>query len=281
MTRPHTMFVQSQRIPWGAGAYQSVRSGVACKILSRDGTSGAATVLLEYPAGWSQPRPQVLGVLEEFYVLRGRLQIGDQVYADHSYGRLPAGHVRAGARSDSGAIVLTMWDADPYLSATDALRSGDDAGPPGFCYDTRSNGLEGWGVNTHTRYLVGTGVQTLRKDENSGEITILYAALPFRFMDKRWTHEHAMEMYLLAGEYSINDVGVLRPGAYAWWDPAYLHGPYGSLTGFMMLVRSCGGPLINVIPDERVAVDFAAPYKPVLPPELAPCAGEWDSHANV
>ncbi len=90
-----------------------------------------------------------------------------------------------------------------------------------------------------------------------------------------------MEMYLLAGEYSINDVGVLRPGAYAWWDPAYLHGPYGSLTGFMMLVRSCGGPLINVIPDERVAVDFAAPYKPVLPPELAPCAGEWDSHANV
>ena len=40
--------------------------------------------------------------------------------------------------------------------------------------------------------------------------------LPFRFMEKRWTHEHAMEMYMLAGEYSINDVGVLRPGAYAW-----------------------------------------------------------------
>lgn len=179
------MFVQSQRIPWGAGAYQSVRSGVACKILSRDGASGAATVLLEYPAGWSQPQRQVLGVLEEFYVLRGRLQIGDQVYADHSYGRLPAGHVRGGARSDSGAIVLTMWDADPYLLATGALRSGDGADPPGFYYDARDKGLDGWGVNTHTRYLVGTGVQTLRQDENSGEITILYAALPFRFMEKR------------------------------------------------------------------------------------------------
>jgi hypothetical protein len=112
---------------------------------------------------------------------------------------LPAGQVRAGAPSDSGAIVLTMWDADPYLLARDALRSGDNAGPPGFCYDARSKRLDGWGVNTHTRYLVGTGVQTLRKDESSGEITILYAA----------------------------------------------------------------------------------PYKPVLPPELAPCAGEWDSHTNV
>jgi hypothetical protein len=127
------------------------------------------------------------------------LQIGDQVYADHSYGRLPAGHVRAGARSDSGAIVLTMGDADPYLLATDALGSGDSAGPPGFYYDAGSKGLDSWGVNTHTRYLVGTGVQTLHKAENSGEITILYAA----------------------------------------------------------------------------------PYRPVLPPELAPCAGEWNSHANV
>ena len=281
MGRQHTMFVHSQRIPWGAGAYQTVRPGVACKLLSRDATSGAATVLLEYPAGWAQPQPQALGVLEEFYVLRGRLQVGDQVCAAHSYGNLPAGHMRAGARSDGGAIVLTMWDAEPCLLATGASRSGDGANPQCFYFDARGKGLDGWGENSHTRHLIGTGVQTLRKDENSGEITILYSALPFRFMEKRWTHKHAMEMYMLAGEYSINDVGVLRPGAYAWWDPAYLHGPYGSLTGFMMLIRSCGGPLLNVIPEERVAVDFAAPYRPVLPPELAHCSGEWDSQANV
>ena len=210
------------------------------------------------------------------------MRIGAQIYRDHSYGCLPAGFLRAGARSDAGAVVLTMWDGEPHLLDHDAA-AGNDYDPSLLVmhHDGRGKGLDGWGENTHTRYLLGTGVQTLRQDPRTGEITILYAALPFRFMEKRWTHVHAMEMYLLAGEYSINDIGVMRPGAYAWWDPAFLHGPYGSLTGFMMLIRSCGGPLVNVIPEERVAVDFAAPYKPVLPPELQPYCGEWDSQANV
>lgn len=134
------MFVQSQRIPWRATGASLARIGTRAKLLSHDTATGAATMLIEYPAGWRQPGSMALAAMEEFYVLRGSLQIGEQPYRDHSY---------------------------------------------------------------------------------------------------------------------------------------------GSLTCFMMLIRSCGGPLVNVIPDERVAVDFAAPYRPVLPPELTPYAGEWEAEANA
>ena len=248
-------------------------------MLSRDAESGSATVLLRYPPGWQRPEAESLNVMEEFYVLSGALQIGAEIYTDHSYACLPKGFVREGMASRSGAVVLTMWPREPQASPANKEAAQFDATLLVQRHDCRAKGLNGWEQNTHSRYLPGTGVQTLRKDPYSGEITILYSALPFRFMEKRWTHEHVQEMYMLAGEYSINDVGVLRPGGYAWWNPKQLHGPYGSLTGFMMIVRSIGGPLINVIPEERVAVNFTAPYRPVLAPEQMPFAGEWLPHS--
>jgi quercetin dioxygenase-like cupin family protein len=272
------MFVQCQRLPWER-RYRALRGEALDRVLSRDETSGAATVLLRYPPGWSLPRSEYLTTLEEIYVLQGSLQIGAQNYASHSYACLPAGFCRDGMRSDSGAIVLTMWSSEPQAVA--ATQHATALFSPELLimhHDARAKGLDSWEQNTHTRYLPGTGVQTLRKDPYTGEITILYSALPYRFMEKRWTHEYVQEMYVLAGEYSVNDVGVMRPGAYAWWNPEHVHGPYGSLTGFSMLIRSCGGPLVNVIPPEPVAVDFAAPYRPVLPAALVPYAGESDTH---
>jgi hypothetical protein len=244
------------------------------KLLSIDAGDGACTALLRYPAGWRRSGPEYLDAMEELYVLDGEIEVGDRRYGHDCYACLPAGFVRHGASSPSGAVVLTMWNRRARVHAGAAVPAGlyDPALLVPF-HDAHARGLDGWERNTHTRYLVGTGVQTLRVDPHTKEITILYAALPFRFMEKRWTHEHVQEMFVLAGEYSINDVGVMRTGAYAWWDPGRLHGPYGSLTGFMMLIRSCGGPLVNVIPDERVAVDFAAPHRPALPERLG-AAGE-------
>ncbi len=48
--------------------------------------------------------------------------------------------------------------------------------------DCSGKGLEGWTENPFTRYLIGTGVQPLRQDPYTGEISILYAAVPFRYM---------------------------------------------------------------------------------------------------
>jgi hypothetical protein len=268
------MFVQAQRIGWQSVPWAGTEARIERKLLSADAHSGACTALLRYPAGWSRPDAEFLDAMEEFYVLDGEITIGGQRYHHDCYACLPAGFVREGAFSAAGAVVLAMWSRAPRAwPGRDVPAGSYDPALLVPLHDAHARGLESWERNTHTRYLVGTGVQTLRVDPYTKEITILYAALPFRFMEKRWTHEHVQEMFVLAGEYSINDVGVMRPGAYAWWEPEHVHGPYGSLTGFMMLIRSCGGPLVNVIPDERVAVDFAAPYRPVLPPGLAGAAG--------
>ncbi len=264
------MFVQAQDLAWSPFDEPSDPADLQCKRLSEDALSGASTLLLRIPPGWSRPGPEYLDVMEEIYLLEGDLEISGQAYVHDCYACLPAGFARSDSRSLNGAVVLLMRSGRAQRFA------GQDV--PDGMYDPMllvrhhnayERGLDGWEKNSHTRYLPGTGVQTLRVDPYSREITILYAALPFRFMEKRWTHEHVQEMFVLAGEYSINDVGVMRPGAYAWWEPGKLHGPYGSLTGFMMLIRSCGGPLVNVIPDERVAVDFDAPFQPELPPGLA------------
>jgi hypothetical protein len=139
--------------------------------------------------------------------------------------------------------------------------------------DVAPDGLEGWTENPYTRYLMGTGVRPLREDPYTGEISILYAALPFRFMEKQWTHPTVQEMFVLSGEYAINDVGVMCPGSYAWWEPESLHGPYGSYTGFMMFIRTVGGKLANKFGKEGIAVDYDAPYKPVVESdELKPYA---------
>jgi len=271
------MFVQSQQLPWVDSLYPQVLPGVQMRRLSHDPQSGAATVMARLPARWQNSDSSPLGAQQELFVLAGGLTIGAQRFEDHSYACFPQGYSAGAVCSEQGAIVLLMWDREPRRQgAAAAAANAVDTERLVPYINARVNGLDSWQKNTHTRYLPGTGVQTLRQDPESGEITILYSALPFRFMDRRWTHEHVQEMFVIAGEYSINDVGLMRPGAYAWWEPERLHGPYGSLTGFMMLIRSCGGPLVNVIPEERVAVDFAAPHRPQLPLELAAYCAPWD-----
>lgn len=265
MSRNHTMFTQVQSLSWTSSPFVAAKGAVEAKVLSRDDRTGAATALLSFPAGWSGQGAEVLRCSEEMLVLGGSLQFGDLVLGPYSYTCLPAGYVRNNVGSRDGAVALVMFDSDP------------EPGVRGQSFDDRKvvikpnifeQGLEAWTENPYTRYLMGTGVHPLREDPDTGEISILYAALPFRFMAKRWTHTHVQEMYVLSGEYAINDVGVMGPGAYAWWEPEYVHGPYGSLTGFMMFIRSVGGPLENIIEQELIPVDYAAPFQPAhaVPP---------------
>jgi hypothetical protein len=198
-------------------------------------------------------------------VLQGSLEISGQTYETYDYACLPAGYPRGMAASPNGAILLCMFDGPALLNP--GTHDWDESRLV-QCIGTVSRGLEGWTENTITRYLLGTGIQHLRTNPDTGGQTFLYAALPFRYMEKRWTHTTVQEMYLLSGEYAINDVGVMRPGAYAWWNPGEWHGPYGSRTGFMFLIRSVGGPLENILGEERIPVDYDAPYRPVLPEAL-------------
>lgn len=266
MPRPHCMFIQNQGLPWREGILPGARGGLLTRLLSQDADSGALTAIVQLPASWSPP-PICLDVDEECLVLSGTVQMNGKAFGPMSYACLPAGFKQQHTTGPNGATVLVMLagTAHEYTPAT----SDYDERKLILDVDPAAEGLETWTANPYTRYLLGTGVRPLREDPDTGEISILYSALPFRYLAKRWTHPVVQEMFVLAGEYAINDVGLMCPGAYAWWAPNEWHGPYGSLTGFMMFIRTHGGALANTIAEEHIAVDYAPPYNPRLPESIA------------
>jgi hypothetical protein len=268
VTRPHCMFVQAQDMPWQKGFANGAWPELDVKTLSLDEGTGACTTIVRYPAGWDFAGDRYLTCHEEILVLDGALEINGETYGRRCYANFPKGWMRDRIRTPQGAVVLTM------LSGAPEEKTGT---PPSGFYDEKlyvprqdvsREGLETWTENPYTRYIRGTGVRPLRQDPYTGEISILYSALPFRYMSKRWSHPIVQEMFVLAGEYAVNDVGVMCPGSYAWWREQEMHGPYGSLTGFMMFIRTDGGPLSNIIPPEIVEVDYDAPYKPQVPEHM-------------
>jgi hypothetical protein len=262
------MFVQAQDVPWRKGFPNGAFSDLEVKVLSHDRDNGGCTCIVRYPPGWSRDGTRYLDCHEEILVLDGVLTINGEEYGHHCYANLPRGWTRHAMSSRHGATVLTCLSAAPHDHVGTAPPRVYDEKLLVPRIDISPEGLEGWTENPYTRYIKGTGVRPLRQDPYTGEITILYSALPFRYMAKRWTHPVVQEMFVLAGEYAINDVGVMCPGSYAWWRENVMHGPYGSVTGFMMFIKTYGGPLSNIIPPDPVPVDYDAPYRPVLPDEL-------------
>ena len=256
MARPHCMFIQAQDVPWQKGFANAAWPELDVKILSLDDVSGACTCVVRYPAGWDFAGNRFLTCHEEILVLAGEIEINGERFTSSPKGGVVLTMLSAAPEERTGAPEAGYYDEKLFVSRQDVAREG----------------LETWTENPYTRYLKGTGVRPLRQDPYTGEITMLYSALPFRYMAKRWTHPVVQEMFVLAGEYAVNDVGVMCPGSYAWWRENELHGPYGSPTGFMMLIRTDGGPLSNHIPPEIIEVDYNAPYRPVLPDRLKPFA---------
>ena len=267
MARPHCKFIQNQSLPWDNGILPATRTSLPTRLLSQDPDTGALTAIVQLPPGWHPTQPNCLDADEECLVLGGSLEINNKPFGPISYACLPADYKRHQVAGPDGATVLVMLSANAreYIPVTPDY----DTRKLILNIDPAAEGLETWTENPYTRYLVGTGVRPLREDPDSGEISIFYSALPFRYMAKRWTHPVVQEMFVLVGEYAINDVGLMCPGAYAWWAPNEWHGPYGSLRGFMMFIRTHGGPLANNIAEEEIAVDYAPSYNPKLPESLA------------
>lgn len=254
--RDHVMFVRSEELGWERGAERSYWPEI--RVLSFDPETGESSCMVRAPAGTLRRR-FLEPMTEELLLLEGELVVDGEIVGPQSWVWMP-GHARPESIEVRRPIIgLSLLD-----------RPVGEAGPEraSEVVRFRERGLDGWEPNPHTRYLPGTGTQTLRQEPTTGEVSLLYAALPFRFMTHRWTHHCVQEMFVLSGTYALSDVGRMESGAYAWWLPGRMHGPYCTSTGFCMLVRARRGRLDNVIDEEELAVDWDPPYRPQLPPWL-------------
>jgi hypothetical protein len=86
---------------------EAVPTGLLVKVLSVDAGTGASTVLVKAPPGWTTDAPEVHSVLQEGFILEGTYHNGDVELRAPAYFCLPPGTVHGPARSE-GHVVLSM-----------------------------------------------------------------------------------------------------------------------------------------------------------------------------
>jgi Domain of unknown function (DUF4437) len=265
LTRSWVEFVQSQKIAWTEDEGWGGAPGVAVRILSRDSQTGAASLILRFPAGWSAAAA-ALDCDEEFLVLDGAIEIGGTTFGPLGFAHIPAGY-DAGARSTKhGAVVLSFFERVPQRG-------------PGAPYDKARLALTPDAMkvpytgNFHPEFPPGAGRKLLYTDPVSGDTSWILGTLPLRWAERAEIHPTVEEMYLLSGEVHGNR-GVMRPGAYFWRPAGVPHGPYGTLTGNLYFFRTKGGGLKTEYVEPDQSFRWWPDYAPVLPPELEHARGE-------
>lgn len=280
MARPHCMFIMAQCLPWEQGLYGSGRGDVQSKVLSIDESGTDSTCVVSYPAGWQRLTAEYIPGHEEFLVLDGAIEINGRSYGKHTYGFFPGGYVREKAKTDGGAVLLTMFYQRPEFVA------GKSRGFDENLLVEHINPLEmEWDESLVDPQLAkGVAIKPLRTDPYTGETSFLYCSPPHRvppgMAKPQWTHSMVEELYCIDGEYVWGDTGRMGPGGYAWWREEVYHGPSGTDTGYNLFVRTVNGPLDNRFDTEKKPFTWMPDYNPVLPERLKPYAKPYVRQPN-
>ena len=274
MSRPHTEFIQSQALPWMPSSYGGRFADTQVKVLSRDDETGAASLLVQYPAGFQRDGAEYLTADEELFVLDGAITINGQTYSQMCYAHLPAGYLRTAATSD-GAVVLTfvsaqpetrageppqgLYDAARLVGLVDVLNTAPSSDLQTLDVDQTDEMVESFSAFAHI---------LCREDPHTHDQTWLLAARPLWQGNVIEIHPVVEEMYLIAGDMA-GERGLMKAGAYFWRPPGLKHGPFGSKTGNLMFFRTQGGPLSTEFLPGGDVFTWNPEHKPVLPEALA------------
>ena len=92
------------------GAELDVSSGACVSVLSEDNDTGAVTMLLRLPPGWSTAGPESHSVFQEELLLEGDFALGGVQYEAPCYFCFPPGAVHGPGTSSSGCVLLITLD---------------------------------------------------------------------------------------------------------------------------------------------------------------------------
>lgn len=260
MARPHTEFIQSDDQPWSQWSRPGLSKMLQARILSHDPTSGGASLLLNYPAGY-QSEDSSLATSEELFVIEGSLTIAGTRFNQHDYGFLPPGTSRNEISSPEGATVLCFFDSAPQLGPEDSQAKQQ--------HQATAETRWGAGIADPNLKFMGLGRKVLRDDPERQERVLLLTMAPQAYPDPagapQIAHPCVEEMYLFSGDV-ISEYGVMKTGAYFWRPPMIFHGPHGSRNGAFMMIRFVEGKHENIWADSLQHFNPHPPLRPVIPP---------------
>lgn len=244
--------------------------GTACKLLSRDGSDGACSMLLRLPAGWHRDGPWHLDAEEEFLVLDGEFSLGEQSYQADCYARLPPYWTRGALRAHTETVLLCFFDHAPQAGTGSDGRAAETLLQAVPFLDAFDMPWESAGMDP--AYAdIGLRWKMLRGRIGEASTTMLVTCPPHlhppHWRGPQEIHDCVEEMFLISGDY-LSNVGRMREGAYFWRPPGIAHGPYGTRNGNLALIRTLGAPLENNWTHEQVEISRNPVAQPFLPESL-------------
>lgn len=284
--RPHIDFIRSQLAPSRVLGATNSQPGVTGTPLSYDAKgTRAVTVIFRFPQNWSMTRPHYVNSDQEFYVLEGELEINGTLYRRGDYAYLPAGLAHTSRSSGPGATLLNFYEGE-HLAFYEPTPAGMYQ-PEKLIRKLVSEELP-WQVSREPAFAtLGPDVREkrLRHDAATGESTWLIdvgadAADAGPLLRPTVSHAVVEEMYVLRGEIATPR-GKMTSGAYAWRAPGQPRGPWGSRTGYQLLVRSRRGALATTLSPTPVRLVWDAPYDPAIPENMKSFAFGTPTAATV
>ena len=269
MARPHIEYIQSQMLPWIPVSEHEIRAGADYKILSQDPDTGACSLLMRYPAGFTQNLSHYFDADEEFYVLDGSFTLGDVDFIAQDYAYLPNGYPRKAMISEDGAVILTFFEKKALSSFGNSPAGVYD--DTGLIERIRSSEMDWTGIGETNVVGPDIGRKAFRYNPETGDRTWILKVGPTDPNEvtesKIETHPCVEEMYLLEGSISMPN-GVLRSGAYFWRPPGIPHGPFGCHDGSIGFFRTKDGEFLTDWSEHAEPIEWNAPYNPTLPDDV-------------
>ena len=272
MPRPHLEFVQYQALPWEAPAEGGPFLGARRKTLSLDSNSRAFTSMMSFPRGQAGVPSCYIASDCEVYVLEGDLSVNGVAYESGDYAYFPAGFLFEVVTTQAGGHALVCVEG-PEDSTPSEL--------PGQAYESdrliavkRTAAMPWEDVNESKIAGANVGIKILRLDPITEERTWLLnidvddSDAPFEINGIE-RHPCVEECFLIKGDMAMTQ-GTMTDGAYFWRPPMIPHGPMGTRKGFFGFFRSKEGAAFSTEwSDAPQPIDWEAPYRPVLPGDVA------------
>jgi len=203
--------------------------GLVRRELNRDDETGAATLVVDVPPGWSMPGSANSSPLE-MLVLDGSIVCGTRELARGHYTFLPTGSPFADISTDNGATIL-LWHDGAVAALPEAqwdrsavVQETVDVFDPANWVGLRE-AFAHIDTSSHNRVIGRALCIRLRTFEETGGDTVLFMmAKGFRKLDLE-VHESAEEVVTLSGILTTDPEHVYEPGEYFCWEPNVVHGP--------------------------------------------------------
>jgi hypothetical protein len=114
MARPPLEFFDTEMTPWEPHVVDGKRvDPLLQKILSYDEATGAVTLMVKYPKGFSHPSLTYHTVTEELFILQGRIKMQGKEYGTWHYAFRPPGMVHGEMEVLENDTILLLMLSGP------------------------------------------------------------------------------------------------------------------------------------------------------------------------